>query len=714
VTTINDLVNVALDGWAKLIGLTAEGAVEGDNPWGAYDLLSHTEKLNESRTLDPTGLTTFMMLRGLVERYLKDVTFDAYSLILDPRSIGARLRPMKALKDVLESTEVVQLIADFQALLRGAAGQYGVRPGEPTDALENLLTDKFDLAYVRHDALLSINNLEAHQFVQGTPEGAAVKYSPQVFEFWNMNSLLLAMRAQRVSGITLCLIRDPEEALHSYFVFAIRNGLTLTILTDREKVPHPAHNRMSRRPDRMLSRRAARNWFPYHLIGLREQKDEDGEVKQISANVRTQLVPINIEAVPLKDIRDLGPEEFVWLTLLFDLIRDKFWNQNHLLSELSYTGQMIVEPAALVGAEGALVKDGLYKPLELPKLVKESVNEASAKPDAWDMDPTHFNAWMVERYGPQVPDEVLNPVGELGQLQLAARTQEFFPVVLDAWGHELTHRSKFETMSAITFGTTEQLQKDRIWVGRMNQMKVIQKLAGAEFEKEKDDIILWYRAAITKNREALLDACARGELILPSWRAARMGGHSMESEEETESRTSRMKEFNALEQSVGNRWSKAFDRYSFSKPKFRIETKREPPVSARKGSWESAMRWQKAEQRARITFCADRTDIAASVFSVIHPNCPEALSILTGVKMEDLPWPLRHWYDDEPYHGNSILNRLDPEDWVLENPWLTCHHRATGICFDIGVALSKHALHARRKKLGLPRKDYVEKKDDDE
>lgn len=711
---INSLVNTALDGWAKLIGLNAEGDVEGDNPWSSYDLREHTEKLNESRTLDPTGLTTFMMLRGIVERYLKDVKFDAYSLILDPRSIGARLRPMKTLKDVLGSPQVVQLISDFQGQLRGAAEHYKVRLGEPTEALDNLLADKFDLAYIRRDALLSINQLEAHQFTQGEREAGAVKYNPQVFEFWNMNSLLLAMRAQRVSGITLCLLRDPEEALASYFVFAIRNGYTLTILTDRDKIPHPAYNRMSRRPDRSMSRRAARNWFPYHLLDLKEQKDELGETKRITPNVRTQLVPVNVEAIPLADIRDLKAEEFVWLTLMFDLIRDKFWVQNFLLPELSYTGQMIVEPAALVGPEGALVKDGLYKPLELPKMVKEAVNEASAKEDAWDMDPTHFNAWMVKRYGHLVPDEVLNPVGDQGKLLLEANALTYLPIVKDKWGDQLSI-PKFETMSAITFGTKEHLQKDRVWVARMNQMKVIQQLANDEFEREKDNIIAWFKATITKNREFLLDACARGELLLPTWKASTFMGVGVleESEEEKESRVSRVKEINALKQSVGNRWYKAFEHYGFNTPKFRFESKLEVPAKP-KGSWEASMRYQKDLQRSRLTFCAERPDITASIFTVIIPNCPEALAILTGVKVEDLPWPLQHWYDDEPYHGNSILNRLDPEDWVLENPWLTCHHGATGIRFDVGAALSKHAIHARRKKLGLPRKEFKESKEDED
>jgi hypothetical protein len=168
-SSINDLVNVALEGWVKLIGIDAEGNIprDKDNPWNEWDLREHTEKLNESRTLDPTGLTTFMMLRGIVELYLRDVKFSAYSLILDPRSIGDQLRPMKTLRDVLEAPQVVQLIGDFQQKLRDAAVQYGVQLGAPLDALETLIGDRYSLAQIRKDALVSLDHLEAHQFTQG-------------------------------------------------------------------------------------------------------------------------------------------------------------------------------------------------------------------------------------------------------------------------------------------------------------------------------------------------------------------------------------------------------------------------------------------------------------------------------------------------------------------------------------------------------------------
>ena len=101
--SINDLVNEALTRWLDLTEITFDkhGNVKHrakNSPWQNYTLGSLTEGLNESRDLDPTGLTTFMMMRGLVEAYLRDIKFSAETLILNPASIEKQLLPMRAVR----------------------------------------------------------------------------------------------------------------------------------------------------------------------------------------------------------------------------------------------------------------------------------------------------------------------------------------------------------------------------------------------------------------------------------------------------------------------------------------------------------------------------------------------------------------------------------------------------------------------------------------
>jgi hypothetical protein len=70
----------------------------------------------------------------------------------------------------------------------------------------------------------------------------------------------------------------------------------------------------------------------------------------------------------------------------------------------------------------------------------------------------------------------------------------------------------------------------------------------------------------------------------------------------------------------------------------------------------------------------------------------------------DLPWQLQHWvHRDGGYQGNPILNRLDPAEYALENPWMGITRRGRGLGLSVGVSLSKRAVNRIRKKLGMPR-----------
>ena len=106
-TTINQLVNEALVRWAKLVGVDPEKKAKSISSW---ELDRHLAALNESRDLDPTGLTTFMMLRGLTDELLKETQFSALQLLTATEVVAANLRPLKHLLDLVESPEVVELI----------------------------------------------------------------------------------------------------------------------------------------------------------------------------------------------------------------------------------------------------------------------------------------------------------------------------------------------------------------------------------------------------------------------------------------------------------------------------------------------------------------------------------------------------------------------------------------------------------------------------
>ncbi len=706
--SINDLVNEGLVRWAKLVGVNLDKA----RTLGDYHLRGLLEDLNESRELDPSGLTTFMLLRGLTEYHLKESNFTTYDLILEPARVEEKLSTMRAMRDLIEDPQVVSVIADFQKQLQGAADLYGplakilIVPGAkaaeqrkhglevdrlPETEFKELLDDKYQLAFIRRDALRSMERLQAHQFTQGQKDPEPLKLNRKVWEFWNVNSFVLAMQTQQVGGITLGLLRDPEQPLNSYFVFGARNGETITILTDMEEGPHPLYQKMSRRPDRNLESRAAKNWFPYHLLDLSVSADQ----KELYAKQRKALVPINARAAPLCNISELHAEEFVWLILLTDLIREKFWAQDFKLPELSYTGSMVKEPALLVGSSALMVKEGKYKPLELPKLTKEAVSIEATK-EQFERPSTGFNLWMEERFEDKISDEYLNAVGDRESLLLTERAVE--EGILKAEEHfgkrELP--VMLEGLNPMTFGSKEKLERDRKWIGRVNKLKLIQQKMEQEYKEKHEEVFEWLEKKVKANDKALLLAAAKGEWKVPCFESFEL----LDKDDKTDSfkaqiEKTKLQTRNALHQYAA-KWPK--DTYGA------IRLDKDWVRKERANPW----RWKPEFRTYQTSYLqCYLTGKVATVFTTFEPSCPEGIAALCGVEVKELPIWLQHWYSGhEPYSGNHILNRIEPSDWVLDNSW------NRNFRVKVILSLSKKAFNQLLKEHGFPARHLTGEKDD--
>ncbi len=643
---INDLLSDAILNWIAITGIDLNKTSFKLGKWEIYE---STEELNKSRLLDETGLTTWMMLRGLTEAYLKEESFSAYDLIFNNGPIKSRLQSMHFLYDALEDPLVIDLIDSFLNKIRQTAKTYEFKN---TQALEELLTNKLDLAYIRRDALLSMEKFNAYQFTQGKGDPLPLGMNYYVYEFWNVNSLIRALRSQNIPGVSVVLIRDPQ-VLHSFFVMAIKNGDTITILTDKEEDAHPAFKRMSRRPDRLLERRANQHWFPYNLLDLKVS--EDG--KRLYENQRNSLVPINVSAVQLTHIQNLSPEQFIWLMLVTDLIKDKYWTNNHHLPELSYTGEMVVTPEALVGKDSSLVKTGLYKPLELLIITKNDVTNESLI-NQWQTTPTYFKQWMMDRYKKDVPDSVYNVVGEHDPNRLI--------------GEKDSDVQKIETLDTQSFGNKEKFEKDRLWTARVNECIVINNLAYDEYKETKQELIDWYKEKIQERIEFFAECAVRGELLSQNFVPKRFLD---EDEDHNEP-------INLVTRHIGQTFY--------------------PSAYINDAYGDVKLGW--IGHNRNYYYCVDKPELKASVFCIFTPNCPESLSIMLGIDVADLPWQLKNWYgQNEPYSGNSILNRLDPIDWKLQNPWRK-------MTFQVGICFSKRSFNARLKNLNLPQPIIEEKK----
>jgi hypothetical protein len=684
---VNELVNDALFAYADLAALDPKH----------WDDERQIEELNQSREQDASGLTTFMMLRGLVDNFIRSEKFTAHHVMYERASFDQRVAQIRHVLDMVERPEVVGLIEQFQDELRRMADYYEVPEGEPREELEKWLQDKYALAYIRRNALRSIDTLHAFQFTQGQPDKGELKLHRSVYEWWNINSLIAGLATQPVPGVSLNLIRDPEEVMASYFVFAVRNGDTITVLTDRHEGPHPAYYKMSRGragAAREFEARTQRHHFPYQLMELEAVYGSSGNVRAYIERERAwmkgKLVPYNTAAVKLAKVGELDPDQIIWTALVLQLIGDRYGRRNLLLPELAYTGEMVAEPEVLLGPEAGLVRSGQYTHLQMEPLKPEDVTGEKLAPQ-WRREASGFNEWMIERYGHHVTADVLNVIGgeqrrllsdgHADELGLAKARENFFYKHGDEKRRkEMEEGHALEALSPVTFGSREKLERDRQWAARVNQCKVVQHYANEEYDRVVEEVYEWCQQRIVERRQYIFEACVRGEWIVNIRKyGSRIG---------EDGKLKEPKPKNLVRQFVGKRWH-----YSEGSKKLIL------------GGWESS----------RYT-CGVYPASTATIFTVIDPPTPEAIAEVLGVKPEELPWGLQHWYADEPYTGNEILERLDPSDWELRNPWMSRYSGAEHQPFNprVYVMLSRTAANEIRKRLGLPVKNWkeLERKDD--
>lgn len=671
---LNDILNEAIPRWAELTG-TQLGTtsftftIGSDSEFQSFDLQKYIEDLNESRSIDMSGTTAILLLRGLFEAYTKEKSFTIHTLLYKPAKVEATIGRLREFHALISGPACEEAVTHFKETLRAAAVHYGYDLGK----LKKHLADERALGQLRLAASRSLGTLTTHQFAQGCRDPKALQYNQQIFEFSSINSFLHALRHQMVSGITLALIRDTRDELGSYkayFVLGLRNGETITVLTDFTEGAHPKYHNVTRRPDRRLEERARLHWFPYRLL------DED-PVKHKQR--KTALVPLDAKATPIEEIPNLEPSEFIWLTLLFDLVAAKFDRDDYKMPELSYTGEMVVTPHALVEATSAIVLAGQYKPLILPQLTVET-----ATPELADNHkPLGHNAWLEDRYRDRVPAILLDVVGDRRALEVGKQARKLLPGkikeeklpsmrrqpgVIGWWSDYRVGVLQPQALDPTYFGTQKDIERTRAWYARVNLIQAVQRLAAAEFVAKHELILAWYRARIERNMPFIWEAVARGELNAPTTTWASDEDHDFPSED-----TLRWTETNILDQKQAKSWYAAFPGDSWQRKGLTF------------GAWDDAKRG--------VT-CALDPPTRANVFTVIQPDNPRALALLAGIPERKLPWPLQHWTTREPHTGNSIIDRIDPQDSRLDDPWRHLELRLT-------ISLSKRAYNHLRKEHGL-------------
>lgn len=662
--TNNSQLLQALNLWKEVTGVDPSATSMRLSDWHLRETF---EELQEAIDLDPTEVTANLLLAFFVNTYLADREVSLLDLLNERDMIEARLVKPRELLAILNRPEVVDSRDGFIAALRVALSRYDAAQREDV----NKLLGKTDhIAILRRDALRSIARLRVDQFLDGNPEpiDARPVYNRVVHQWWNINSMLAAA-TRMPSGVSLNLIRHPD-AFQSYFCFTIRNGGNLFVLTDVPEYSHPLQGFMTRRPDRALSKRAVKNWFPYDLLGL--EYDEESKRHYIKESQQNGLVAYQNAALPLKPVAELPAAELVWVSMMFELIVEKFWRRGFKAPALSYTAEMLGSEAVLIEfAKTANLPVPAYQPVSLPALTKHDVSADASTEEEIGKKYHEPNRWMEERYGERVPDGLLNLLGAPEQVfvlehktgEAASVDPNFYSLTDWQKSDLLAGRKQLEKLDATSFGSREQIAADRKFIARANFATRINVLAKEEFESSKDEIFAWYRERVEANASVLLRWCGNTEIWVDD------GVHPCFSHHEGCVSAVRSVEVNPSGfHSPTHLTRRFFMRHHLATDERLYHT--------------GLTIGQRGEDGRPLCYL---NGTKASYWALFYPGNPEELALLAGCSISDLPDVLQHWNQLRSYTGNSILSRVDPMLWRVKNPWLKLN-------LSVRIAFSKRGM----------------------
>ncbi|HFS8929310.1 TPA: hypothetical protein ACH1VU_006596 [Pseudomonas aeruginosa] len=646
----------------KLSGRLSEWAVH-----------SMSEAIKEALDLDETNITGFLLLSYFSRHFIEHTHFKLNEILNEPERVESFVAQIKKLLLILNDKEMLEDLSHFQLVTRQAVRHYHA----DRDEVMTLIDQQDDIAFLRRDALKSMQRLRVDHFLVGATEDESFKpvYNREVYQFWNINSMLQAV-CKAPSGVSLNLIRTPDD-YQSYFVFAIRNGGNVITLSDIAQHSHPLQAYMSRRPDKSFGKRIVQNWFPYDLMNY-QYDEESGSLWIERQDFGNAIAPLNQTAFALSPIKDLKPEEIIWITLMFELIVERFWRKPIEPAQLSYTGDMVkIESTLIEHAKQAGLPVVQYEGIQAKVLnVQEIAYPDDAVREAIGKFGGDHNQWMVDRYSAKVNPALMNLMGSgdvsayvtsrSNELKLIS-SGELQRLKNSVFSRNDTQYYEFHKLDTAGFGSKEQILADRAFIARYNLAREIKRLAYAEYTERKEDIKKWYEERLAANLETLYALATQDEVWFECSRDDAKWGlddHSRVGEDIARYRI-----------------AKLYDKAEYDKNCLYINYDHTLSLG-----WISS---------ASAHAC-HITGARSSYILYLTPHTASDLAFLAGVPHSELPDVLQHWRARTESRGNHILDRIDPVAWALTNPWES--HSA----FKIRLCLSKRALNNIQKSMQLP------------
>lgn len=649
----------ALQLWMEITGV--EPRKDGGFKLGELEIWFLNREIQESLDLDSSEITGRLLLSFIVQQYFQDRKFSVDELLNEPARVAAYLAKSQELASYLRGPDVADLGDDFAQRLGRALDRYDALTPEVRKIVEHRGShgDRGMLAVLRRDAMRTLAKLEVHQFLDGEPEASDVKptYGPFLFRWTNINSMLRAMTTAP-SGVTVNMIMSPGKPYGVYFAFAIRHGGRLFVFTDREATPHPLAEGMCPRPDKILADRANRHWFPYDVAGLRF--DEEGRA-YIETSSGKSIVPYQTDIQPVKPLAELAPPQVIWLTMMLDLIVERFWRQEYRAPQLSYTGEMVrVATPLLEAAQEARLPVVITSDtvLSVERITTDDVHSDVVREEDVGRIVDYRHRWLEERYRGRVLAESLDIVAVEsqplrvtyeGEGNLKAVIVPETQVAIQKFGYERDHAlqqtAKVTMLDPELFGTREQLQRDRLFIARSNYAAQINALAVREFDERQEEVVHWVRQRVRANLPALRPLLGRPEVMaLTQYRGDSFCDRASSRYDAAKGTREFVRRFDVVEHGIKE------DLLNYTT------------------QFQGRINLYRTPYKGGLPAC-HFTGAQSQWLVRMVPENAQQLAFMCGATVEELPDVLQHWNLLRPNVGNQLLDRVDPLLWQLQDPW---------------------------------------------
>lgn len=652
----------AIKSWEKLL-LVYHTASELQKAFGDINHLN--QNIQTAINLDETNITAMMILKNSLQSYTKGTKFSFDFLLSNREKLFKFISAYDELNEKLSSKTVTDEIDKFRNRILDDTGKSGFTMDKD---FTDFVNDDFSLAEIRLSALNSFKNLRIDQFSSGksATDNKVFNTKDVVFEFTDINFLLREMKSNKLQdGVYVCSIKDPDDYRFSFFVFAIKNGENIYIVSDKPDLPTPNYKRVGRGRaiDKRFETRVNTHFFPYELL---VEYDSNSERYVQTKKEYTDALSLRESGFSILGYVDkCNPESKLWLMMMFGLFSHKYFVENTPQMEMSYTNLMIEQPsdydqkaknvdetAIITSANAALIS---YTGLPLEEINTHlSTNEND---ELWHSEPTHKNDWMVERYGNEIKKLNVKALLSAPNEDLKIdKSQNLVSNPIEEW-HAAFDGSAYLEVKDIKlsdFGKKKEIVQNLKWQARYVQSRQIAIVMQDEFNNTNKEIKKWYQNAVEKNIANIRKAIAKGEFL--SRYERNNGFMSKDINEEKNILTIYSKE----------ECTKRFDSFHFYKT-FSL-AKYKP-------------------NHSKLCYFTEKPWGVVVELNVTNAQAMADVCGLSGVN--DLPEILRHYTARDPYHGNSILDFIDPME-TIKDPWMS-------IKWDVFIFISASEMNRIKK-----------------